>query len=484
MDAVFALPEAPRAHFLRSLIQSFGATYVSLWQHHSHLSNRLFFLDGFYNGGNNRPTSSQTLFHQYRALTFDVSDECVPGVAFRNQLPYIHLKLSDLLPLTSTQIQARFFLMAVFMGCKTGEIELGFSNIPQADIETALKNLFPEDFYIRSQSIDQNPYSSSFIKSSTTFNQSLNIPRTSHSNFGVAPTQSSPHLHTIQPFPTPEDEHEEIVRTLIQVMSSTSDQQHQPPPMLPHNSVTHPETADFVRYRSDSNIKPQMESNFNRQNLQNTSLLENLNTKRMRERDTVKATHPISSPQKYYHTISERKRREKLSECFQELSALLPPGTKKNKRSILAAAKETMISLMVEIEKLKVRNEQLMRVLSGKEVGSSREENSGGSCNERLKVRVLHSSESSSSEEQMVDLEVTMREQNCEVNVLIRIWEFLERVQNVTLISTNTNLHVTEGGTTINVLTFRLRIIEGSEWDEVGFEEGVRRVVADVTHQS
>jgi len=115
---------------------------------------------------------------------------------------------------------------------------------------------------------------------------------------------------------------------------------------------------------------------------------------------------------------------------------------------------------MVEIEKLKVRNEQLLRVLSGKEVGSSREENSDRSCNERLKVRVLHASESSSSKEQMVDLEVTMREQNCEVNVLIRIWEFLERVQNVTLISTNTNLHVTEGGTTINVLTFRLRIIE------------------------
>ncbi|WVZ12280.1 hypothetical protein V8G54_016810 [Vigna mungo] len=110
MDAVFALPQAPRAHFLRSLIQSFACTYVSLWQH-SHLSNRLFFLDGFYNALNNKPTSSQTLFHHYRALTFDVSDECVPGLAFKNQLPYIQLKLSDLLPLTSTQIQPQFFLV-------------------------------------------------------------------------------------------------------------------------------------------------------------------------------------------------------------------------------------------------------------------------------------------------------------------------------------------------------------------------------------
>lgn len=119
-----------------------------------------------------------------------------------------------------------------------------------------------------------------------------------------------------------------------------------------------------------------------------------------------------------------------------------------------------MRSLMVEIEELKMRNEQLMRVLSGKEVGGSREENRGRSSNERLNVRVLHASESSSSEEQMVNLEVTVREQSSEVNVLVRILEFLERVQNVTLISTNTNLHITEGGTAINVLTFRLRIIK------------------------
>lgn len=40
------------------------------------------------------------LFYRFR---------CVPGLAFKNQLPYINLKISDLLPLTSTQIQAQFF---------------------------------------------------------------------------------------------------------------------------------------------------------------------------------------------------------------------------------------------------------------------------------------------------------------------------------------------------------------------------------------
>ncbi|XP_022638526.1 putative transcription factor bHLH041 [Vigna radiata var. radiata] len=348
--------------------------------------------------------------------------------------------------------------MAVFMGCKAGEIELGFSNIPQDDIETALQNLFPEDFYMRFQSIDQNPYSSSsssFIISSTnTFNQSLNIPGTSHSNFpealGVAPTQPTSHQHNIQPLsqvipfpshlPTPEGEHEEIVRALIRVLSSTSQQQqlHQ---VLPHTSVTHPGASDFVRYIPDMtnpNIQPHTETNFRRQNLNNTSL--------MRERNsTVQATDHISTLQHHFRMISERRRREKLKVSFEALRALLPAETKKSKAMILTTAKERIISLMADIEKLNMRKQQLMKDLSG---------------NESLNVRVWHVPESSSSEEKMVDLEVTVREQSCQVNVSIRIFKFLERIQNLGLISTKTNLHTTEGGTTINVLTFRLGIIE------------------------
>ncbi|WVZ09747.1 hypothetical protein V8G54_014277 [Vigna mungo] len=258
--------------------------------------------------------------------------------------------------------------MAVFMGCKAGEIELGFSNIPQVsklytlmismrrwfwhlinynqctiqdDIETALQNLFPEDFYMRFQSIDQNPYSSSsssfIISSINTFNQSLHIPETSHSNFpdalGVAPSQPTSHQHSIQPLsqvipfpshlPTPEGEYQEMVRALIRVMSSTSRQQ-QPHQVLPHTSVTHPGAADFVRYIPDMtnpNIEPHTETNFPRQNLKNTSL--------MRERNsTVQATDHISTLQHHFRMISERRRREKLKVSFEALRALLPPETK------------------------------------------------------------------------------------------------------------------------------------------------------------
>jgi len=132
----------------------------------------------------------------------------------------------------------------------------------------------------------------------------------------------------------------------------------------------------------------------------------------------------------------------------------------KSKATILKAAQETIISLMADIEKLNnKRKQQLMTDLS-REGSSSRDENKGRFSDGRLNVRVWHVSESSSSEEQMVELRVTVREQSCHIDVLISILEFLERIQNVTLISTNTNLHITEGGTTIDELTFRLRIIE------------------------
>ncbi|XP_017410350.1 putative transcription factor bHLH041 [Vigna angularis] len=369
--------------------------------------------------------------------------------------------------------------MAVFMGCKEGEIELGFSNIPQDDIETALKNLFPEDFYMRFQSIDQNPYSSSsssFIISSTnTFNQSINVPGTSHSNFpdvlGVASTQPISHqpLSQVIPFPshlpTPEGEHQEMVRALIRVLSSTSQQQlsHQ---VLPHNSVKHPGAADVVRYIPDMtnpNIEPHTDFNFRRQNLKNTSLVRERNS-------TVQATDHISTLQHHFRMISERRRREILKVSFEALRAILPPETKKSKAMILTTAKERIISLMADIEKLNMRKQQLRKDLSG----VMSEENKGRTPDESLNVRVWHVPESSSSEEKMVDLEVTVREQSCE-NVLILILKFLERIQNLTLISTKTNLHTTEGGTTINVLTFRLRIIEDNKWDESEFEEAIRK---------
>ncbi|TKY54475.1 dimerization protein [Spatholobus suberectus] len=480
MDGVFALPEAARADFLRSLMHSFGCTYS-------------FVFLGWVLRCKEQPT--KLFFGECSRNTSSPIPGCVPGVAFKNHLPYIELQQLDLLRLTSTEIQTQFFQIAVFMGCKKGEIELGFSNMPQADIQTALKNLFPEDF--QSTTDHQNPHSSSssFISLSTGSPECssllLSIPGTSQSHFpethGVVPTQTSPpHQQSIQAlaqvnipryFPTPEGEHGAIVRALLHVISSPSSstsQQHQPQQNFPnYASVIHPVDTAFKIYGPDIST-PHMGSNF--RNNRSFAFFRNLNLMRMRERNIIQAARPFNIQQ--YRAISERRRREKLSKSFQALRALLPPGTKKSKASILTTAKETMRSLMDEIEKLNIRNQQLMTVLPAKEATST-EENKGSSSNERLSVRVSHVLESSSSEEQMVDLQVTVRGESSRVDVLIRLLEFLERVQNVNLISMDANNHIT-GGTAINQLTFRLMVIEGSEWDQLAFQEAVRRVVADL----
>ncbi|KAK7329680.1 hypothetical protein VNO77_23855 [Canavalia gladiata] len=489
MDGVFALPQAARTSFLRHLAHSFGCAYVSLWRHDSNLSNRLFFLDGFYKVTNNQPSSSlgsnaERLFHQYQRLTFDVND----GI----HLPFLELQQLDLLRLTSTEIQTQFFQEArikivVFMGCNKGEIELGFSNMSQVDIQTSLRNLFPEDFSTHWKSIDQKP-SSSFISLSTgsleCSSRLFSMAGASQSHFPIMPTtQTSSHQALVQAipshFPNEESEHDVIVRALLHVITSTS-HQHQPLQNLPNTSaLVHTEATAFKRYGPDMspNITPQMGSTLRRrQSLFKRSLAFSKILNSMRMRQSIQPSPPTIT--QLHHIISERKRREKLSMSFQALRALLPSGTKRNRASILTAAKEIMSFLMDEIQKLNIRNQQLMTFLPIKEAISI-EENKANPSNERFNVGVWHVLDSNSSQEPTVDLQVTVRGESSQLHILIRLLEFIKTVQNVSLISMGSNDYITEG-TVINQVTLRLRILEGSEWNALTFQEAVRRVVADL----
>lgn len=193
----------------------------------------------------------------------------------------------------------------------------------QVDIQTTLKNLFPQDFYIHSQSTTVQCSSSLW----------LSIPGTS------SPTFLKPFPHEQNSIPsnffTPEGDHEANSRSIsprvLFTPSSSTPQHHQPHQNFPnYASITHPEdTASKRSYRPDinPNITPHMLGfNFHTQSLHSRSFgfFRNLNLTRMRESN--QATRPIISTQ-HYHTISER-RRGKLNENFQALRALLPPGTK------------------------------------------------------------------------------------------------------------------------------------------------------------
>uniref|UniRef100_A0A0E0FHL3 BHLH domain-containing protein n=1 Tax=Oryza nivara TaxID=4536 RepID=A0A0E0FHL3_ORYNI len=59
------------------------------------------------------------------------------------------------------------------------------------------------------------------------------------------------------------------------------------------------------------------------------------------------------------HTMSERKRREKLNDSFVALKAVLPTGSKKDKASILIRAREHIKSLESKLSELEEKNREL-----------------------------------------------------------------------------------------------------------------------------
>ncbi|CAL0306978.1 unnamed protein product [Lupinus luteus] len=456
MDGIFSLSEAARTDFLHALVLHLsGCAYICLWRYDSCLTNS------------------------------------IPGLAFRNHFPYLELQQLDLLRLT-----------AVFMGCSNGEIELGFSNMSQVDIEAALRGLFPEDFCRQPQRINyQNPHSSSSSYSISLSTGSpecssllLNsIPITSMSHHfpetlgSMVPKmqaiEARPHQQAIQAlgqvipthFVIPEGEHDDAtIRAMIHVISSSStyDQQNLP---YTSSSMVHPVNINitaFKKYSADhKGPDPNMRMNPPRQSMLKKSFAcsRSLNSLRIRERIEEAARFTSTQLQRM---MSERRRREKLKENFQALRALLPPKTKKDKASILTAANEKLKSLAAEIEKFNIRNQQLTTFLSATEANAS---NSTFS-NEQLNIRVSNVPQSSLSEERMVDLHVTVRGESSQVDISICLLEFLKRLQNMSLICMDANTHVTEG-TTIHQLTFRIRIIKGSAWDECTFVEAVRRLV-------
>ncbi|CAA7062467.1 unnamed protein product [Microthlaspi erraticum] len=177
-----------------------------------------------------------------------------------------------------------------------------------------------------------------------------------------------------------------------------------------------------------------------------------------------------------HHMISERKRREKLNESFQALRSLLPPGTKRDKASVLTSAREKLSSLQGEISKLRERNRELEAKLAGE-----REMETDLRPNERFNVRISHILEST-SRERILDLRIVLRGDSIRADdLLVRLLEFLKQVNNVSLVSIEARTPARENGDSFVVLvTLRLKI-EG-EWDESAFEEAVKRVVADLAH--
>ncbi|KAK3025774.1 hypothetical protein RJ639_041930 [Escallonia herrerae] len=511
MDSIFLLSNADRAAYLQHMMNTFSCSYICLWSYFLLPSPYLFFMDGRYIEGDNQPSSSssgslaQRLFDEYRSSIFMLLDNGrVPGLAFSNNLPYLELKEQNLQRLVSNQAQLQFYQAAVFMGCKTGEIELGMTSDAQVNLETELRNWFPEDFAQQalprelSQPTDQNrPSSSSSSLRSLSMGSPepssflFNIPSTSYIQEAqieqaLRPTStttriiiSSPVQQAIQAlsqirnvqFPTIEGEDAAMTRAMLTVISSSSS----PSSSSSSQSQRSQKASAFKSYRSTSALAPitPMTTRARRENMLKRSIafLSTLNL--MRNHGQIQGTRPTST--QLHHMISERRRREKLNESFQALRSLLPPGSKRDKASVLSSTTEYMSSLKAQVAELSRRNLILEAQLPRKEAV---DQGSSGSSSERSNVQVTHVAEST-SEARIVDLRVSVRGvRGSMLDLVIRVLEFLKQVKNVTLVSVDAETQMLEANS-MNRVTLRLQI-EGVEWDETAFQEAVRRVVDDL----
>ncbi|XVE54069.1 hypothetical protein DITRI_Ditri03aG0052400 [Diplodiscus trichospermus] len=517
MDAVFLLDEACRAEVLQLLMQSTGCTYICLWFHQANC----LIGSGAYYHEENIPPGALGLFLEYSRSIFPLENDhgIVPGFAFRSNRPYIEMRELELHNRASNGTQRLFYQeagikTAVFMGCRSGEIELGSSNVVQLNMEMEMRKFFPEDFSRQLSPVgDQLPKStdpnrpsssSSSLRSLSTGSPDSSmiftipsasqpqVPTTETTPTSLQPISSSindPHQQAMQALsqmrsnihlPTLESENAAMTRAILAVLtcvsspssSSSTSQNPQQSQNLPLNYQLNPKASAFKRYSSMSGAPATpAPTSLHAQRMLKRGILFYKKFNQVR-REQLLRSRPTSN--QLLHMMSERKRREKLNESFLALRSLLPPGTKKDKASVLASTREHLTSLKDQIAELSRRNQLLeAQLLPSREAAGE----ASGSSNERLNVRTTPVPEST-SEQRIVDLRVSVRGERPIIDILIHLLEFLKLDRNVNLMSIEANTQITELGS-VNHLNLRLGI-EGNGWDESTFQEAVRRILADL----
>ncbi|CAH2069683.1 unnamed protein product [Thlaspi arvense] len=527
MDAIF-LTDDPntRKQLIGALAQSFGCVYVCLWSYYfPRPTNYLISLDGYYNEASQEPSTStgslaRSLFHEYRQSIIPLQNGHIPSMAFMNNLPYLEIRPQDIQRQTFNDAQRLFYQEAgiqtvIFMGCRSGEIELGLTyDAASMKIEASLREWFPEDFKKKSSPVNSDylrppppPSSSSSSLRSLDSPQNVSeyssllfplIPKPSTTtdavNFPLHPrlapvstTTTRNMIHQQQQeslFRNREREEEAMTQAILAVLSASSS-----PPSTSSSPHRKGNATAFKRYyfmvSGGSGRAPSPGVRKQSMMKRAISFYNRLNIHRRRENATTGGGDGSGgsgggrgpSATQLHHMISERKRREKLNESFQALRFLLPPGTKKDKASVLATAREQLTYLQGEISKLLERNRELEAKLA-----REREMENNLRPDERFNVRISNIPEST-SRERILDLRVVLRGENIRADALmIRLLEFLKQINNVSLVSIEARTRDREDGDTTLVVLVSLRLKIEGEWDESSFQEAVRRVVADLAH--
>ncbi|TVT98827.1 hypothetical protein EJB05_55842, partial [Eragrostis curvula] len=468
----------------------------------------------------------RALFEAYRGSVCAAVSGCVPGWAYKDGRAYMELPEHDLTASASLPAQQQFYQvsehaslklasrfvyiltplictcndrptiskddqcvaialaprlqMAAFMGCESGEIEVGVSTPATSsgmstDLETSLQQVFSEDFFQQSlleELLHLPPTRPSSSPSSSLPSVSVDSPaaeggytsllRTTMAAVTSAatplpssgrewPVPVTPPPPLPEPFgqpgyvhiPSAEADDAVMARAMLAVISaaSTSSSSSLPPPSSPpppphHRARRWPRrTGTATAFRAYSAaLAPRRQPGGapgQRMIKMGISILRRMHMLRFssRERDAGAAMvqgdqddeSPAPSSSQLNHMISERRRRERLNESFEALRGLLPPGSKKDKATVLAKTLEYMNILVAQISDLEARNRTLESRAHQRANGGSKELMISSSVqqqavlqglsgtSERVQVHVMSGSASASSSSSSRPQEVTVR---------------------------------------------------------------------------
>ncbi|KAI0524258.1 hypothetical protein KFK09_003623 [Dendrobium nobile] len=450
-------------------------------------------MDGWYNEDDRQPSSSsggykKKLFEDYKRSFFSVESGYVPGLAFKQGLPYIQLEDSDLMNSASTFAQLEFYKeagikKAVFIGCQCGEIELGSLTANNANIQM----LFNQDFinFQRSQPQlgdlllpDQNILSSSstsslkslsvgspeytsFILSNPATDQSGSDQAFKHGK-ALTPhhqiTMDSYNLYRNILLPSPQSDDDALTRAILAVLSSSQkDFQQQEESRLTQAS------SSFQPFGSISeSFEPNLRLQGQRMIKKSISLLRKMYSLKHAEARRHERL-PISS--KLHHVMAERKRRVRINESLRDLRMLLPPGSKKDYVTVLSKTKDYLRTLKSQINELEERNRKLEMVLK-----SNKQPPQVTESNERVEIQVIRASEST-SEAQQIYLLIIVREEVNMIDFLLKVLECLKRMGIMNLATIDASSNPTMASLTLQV--------QASDWDEESLKKSLTMAILD-----
>ncbi|XP_019707180.1 putative transcription factor bHLH041 [Elaeis guineensis] len=513
MDFVFLLSAEARGRFLQSAARILGCSYICLWRPLPLQSNHLASVDGWHHEDDHTHRScspgsvSRRLFKAYRESFFSIDSGCVPGSAYKGGLAYIELGESELMISACVQIQRQFYQeagikIAVFMGCGSGEIELGMTTLSNGQMRTRMhiQQVFSEDYIqhsllgdpfpapdqgrpsssssssFRSLSVGSPEYSSLLLTkagahhlmSEVIGEQALVVPP---HQMSIMQAYGGRHPNVLRP-PNPASDDAVMTRAMLAAISSPSTSSS-PPSFLypsPCQRRRNPTVGPFEPYNPA--LAPKIGSNpaVHGQKMMKTAISILRRIYEVRYENRVQEARPTSN--QLLHMISERKRREKLNESFHALRMLLPPGTKKDKASVLSNTREFLNTLKAQISELEERNRMLEMQLQPpdetKEVGDS---------TETIEIQITRASEST-SQAQRINLRVTVRVECNMMDLVLNILECLKEMGNISLVSVDAST----GSPRVNTFArsnFTLQV-QASDWDEESFKEAVTRAVDGV----